>query len=172
MIVVFLLVYYMVISAQAFRLSITSMNSKDLLEKISTEISIKTGTSFRAMNEGYSTGSGGSGASTRVIMDEKSKLEYFIKVSGLSGFEMLRCEYEGIKEIYETKTIRVPKPICYGTADYNSFVVFEKLSLGGHADPSIAGVKLAEMHKKLSPNHKFGWDFNNTIGEILVLQYL
>jgi len=33
--------------------------------------------------------------------------------------------------MYDTQTIRVPKPICVGEADSRAFVVFEYLSIGG-----------------------------------------
>eukprot|EP01035_Chromulina_nebulosa_P021472 gene21472-27811_t len=44
---------------------------------------------------------------------------------------MLKAEYTGILDIYNTNTVRAPKPICYGTTDYNSYLVFERLQFGG-----------------------------------------
>jgi fructosamine-3-kinase len=35
------------------------------------------------------------------------------------------------QEMFESKTIRVPKPIVVGTSDNNAFVVFEYLPMGG-----------------------------------------
>ena len=139
------------------------MTSPTLISAINKEIKKSTGLAFNGV---YSNGvgSGGSGASAFVIEDQDAKISYFVKQSDLSGFEMLRCEYEGIREIAETQTIKVPKPICYGTSEYNSFVIFEKLSLGGYGDPKLGGKKLAEMHSYTSKNNKFGWDFTNTIG--------
>jgi fructosamine-3-kinase len=69
--------------------------------------------------------------------------------------------------MYETNTIRVPQPICYGASGANSFVVFEKLSIGGYGGRSAAeemGRQLARMHRKTSSNKMFGWDIHNTIG--------
>ena len=47
------------------------------------------------------------------------------------------------QEMYETHTIRVPKPIAVGTSDHNAFVVFEYLSMGG----SRSGDAAAKMGK-------------------------
>jgi fructosamine-3-kinase len=77
---------------------------------------------------------------------------------------MLNAEYEGIKEIYDTQTIRVPKPICCGTYDYSSYAVFERLNLGGSGDPKVKAEKLVAMHRCTSPNGLFGWKMNNTCG--------
>ena len=77
---------------------------------------------------------------------------------------MLNAEFEGIKEMYNTNSIRVPKPTCVGTGDYSSYVVFERLSIGGFGDPADAGRKLAKMHKNVEQKNLFGWKINNTIG--------
>ena len=136
------------------------------LSSINTAIKIATGIDYKGIHKN-NMGSGGSGASTFIIRDDKSNIEFFVKTSDLSGFNMLHMEYEGIKEIFQTNTIKVPKPICYGTSDYTSFVVFEKLSLGGIGDPKVAAIKLADMHRCVSKNNLYGWDFNNTIGATL-----
>lgn len=139
------------------------MASKEVITNISNEISRAIGAPFTG-SYGSGGSGGGSGASTFIIEDEKSKQQYFVKMANLGGFDMLRTEYEGIKVMHDTKSIKVPEPICYGSADYNSFAVFEKLNLGGRADPALAGRKLAEMHSHTSSNGKFGWDFTNTCG--------
>ena len=77
---------------------------------------------------------------------------------------MLRAEYFGVKEIYDTGTIRVPQPIAIGVSDYDAFVVFEKLNLGGMGKPERMAEKLAAMHRCISPSGKFGWKMDNTIG--------
>lgn len=45
--------------------------------------------------------------------------------------------------MYETHSIRVPKPIAVGTSDRTAFVVFEYLSMGG----SRSGDAAAKMGK-------------------------
>ena len=110
----------------------------------------------------------GSGATTAIIAD-KSKKEYFVKKGGLNDFNMLNAEFQGILDIYETKTIKVPQPIVVGTSDYESYAVFEKISIGGYGKAEEYALKLFQMHNCLSPNGKFGWRINNTIGDLLLL---
>ena len=85
-------------------------------------------------------------------------------MANLGGFDMLRTEYEGIKVMHDTKSIKVPEPICYGSADYNSFAVFEKLNLGGRADPALAGRKLAEMHADMPADMHAGMHADKPAG--------
>jgi fructosamine-3-kinase len=66
--------------------------------------------------------------------------------------------------MYNTNTIRVPKPIAVGTSNYNSFVIFEKLSIGGYGDPIVYAKKLAAIHKWTSSTNQYGYSINNTIG--------
>ncbi|KAJ1427697.1 Fructosamine/Ketosamine-3-kinase [Ochromonadaceae sp. CCMP2298] len=77
---------------------------------------------------------------------------------------MLHAEYQGIKEIYSTNTMRVPQPICVGTADHDAYAVFEKVSMGGYGDPKRFATQLAAMHACTSANNMFGWKINNTCG--------
>lgn len=47
------------------------------------------------------------------------------------------------------------------------FAIFEHLNMGGRASPERAelmGVQLAQMHRSLSPNGKYGFHVDNTIG--------
>ena len=106
----------------------------------------------------------GSGASVGIIKDVNNGKEYFCKISGLNSLDMLRAEFFGVKEMYDTNTIRVPRPICYGEESYTTFAVFEKLSIGGYGSYEQMATKLASMHRSLSPNDMYGWKMNNTIG--------
>jgi fructosamine-3-kinase len=72
----------------------------------------------------------------------------------------------GLEEMWETHSIRVPKPICWGTADNSAYIAMEWLDLGrsgGNNAWEEMGRKLAAMHKATS-NKGFGWQRNNTIG--------
>lgn len=97
------------------------------------------------------------------IIDDSGK-EFFIKRGSMSDYAMLNAEYQGIKEIFETKTIRVPQPICVGSCDGDAYVVFEKLSMGGYGKPEKMAQDLAAMHSCTSPNGMYGWRIDNTIG--------
>jgi fructosamine-3-kinase len=90
---------------------------------------------------------------------------YFVKLNQASQGEMFAAEMLGLQQMYETKTIRVPKPICWGTTNNSSYIVLEYLEMNGGGNKSWQqmGRNLAAMHKTIS-NQGFGWDMNNTIG--------
>jgi fructosamine-3-kinase len=90
---------------------------------------------------------------------------YFVKLNQASQVAMFEAEALGVKQMYDTNTIRVPKPICYGTTGSCCYIVLEWLDMGRGDSKSSEemGRKLAQMHKK-SLSQKFGWDMNNTIG--------
>ncbi|MGB6299479.1 MAG: fructosamine kinase family protein [Rivularia sp. (in: cyanobacteria)] len=103
------------------------------------------------INQGYSVSDGNT--------------TYFVKLNQASQVAMFEAEAVGVKQMYDTNTIRVPKPICYGVAGNSCYIVLEWLDMGrGDSKASEEmGRKLAQMHKQ-SLSDKFGWDMNNTIG--------
>src|SRR4028119_914378 len=56
---------------------------------------------------------------------------YFVKPNQASQVQMFEAEALGLKQMLETKTIRVPKPIGFGTATDFAYIVLEWLELGG-----------------------------------------
>ena len=91
---------------------------------------------------------------------------YFVKINQASLVEMFRAEALGLKQMQETQTIRVPKPLCYGTEGNNCYIVLEWLDLSDRGnDKSWAqmGRNLASLHR-YQGKKEFGWDINNTIG--------
>lgn len=90
---------------------------------------------------------------------------YFVKLNQASQVSMFEAEALGVRQMYETSTIRVPQPICYGVAGNNCYIVLEWLEMGHGNSKSFEemGRKLAQMHKK-SLSKSFGWEMNNTIG--------
>ena len=142
-----------------------SQIKNDLFSVMSKDITLYINRPFNGIPEsagGY--GAGGGGASVGVIIDPNTKESYFYKSSGLYGFDMLRAEFIGVKTMYDTHTIRVPQPIAYGTSDYNAYVIFEKLSLGGRGSDKVYGEQIAAMHRCTSPTGQYGFHINNTIG--------
>lgn len=111
---------------------------------------------------------GGGGASVSAAIDKESGDKYFIKTAPVArgGGKMLRAEYLGIKEMADTKTIRVPQPIAYGEGGplNSAFVVFEYLELSGGGSGYELGVQLAKMHRCYSESGDFGFHIDNTIG--------
>lgn len=91
---------------------------------------------------------------------------YFIKFNDAARVAMFEVEAKGLKEMAQTGTIRVPKPICWGTTEDKSYIVLEWLSFGygTHASWEAMGQNLAAMHRVT--RDAFGWDQTNTIGFI------
>jgi fructosamine-3-kinase len=130
--------------------------------KIAEHISQITGNQFEikqrrsigggCINQGYAVSDGDS--------------TYFVKLNQASGIEMFAAEALGLEEMWQTHTIRVPKPICWGTVDNSAYIAMEWLELGSSGGNSAweeMGRQLAAMHKSTS-NKGFGWQRNNTIG--------
>lgn len=91
--------------------------------------------------------------------------EYFVKLNQANQVEMFAAEAVGLEQMYATKTITVPEPICWGTAANSSYIVLQWLDLGGGNSQSWTemGRQLAAMHREGIAEH-FGWSRNNTIG--------
>jgi fructosamine-3-kinase len=91
---------------------------------------------------------------------------YFVKLNSASQVGMFEAEALGLQQMLATATIRVPKPICWGTADKSAYIVLEWLELGRGDSKSWEemGRQLAAMHSRSSSSQGFGWEQNNTIG--------
>jgi protein-ribulosamine 3-kinase len=89
---------------------------------------------------------------------------YFVKLNQASLMEMFEAESDGLQEMARTKTIRVPRPLCYGLTEGQSYLVMEYIEMGhaGQQSHIQAGRKLAEMHR--TSWKQFGWHRDNTIG--------
>lgn len=130
--------------------------------KIAEQISQVTGEKFEVkqrrsvgggcINQGYAVSNG--------------NLTYFVKLNQACLVDMFEAEALGLQQMWDTHTIRVPKPICCGTVDGFAYIVLEWLDLGrsgGTGAWEEMGRHLAAMHKATS-SKGFGWDLNNTIG--------
>ncbi len=97
---------------------------------------------------------------------------YFVKLNRASEVAMFEAEALGVQQMWETQTIRVPQPICWGTAGNSAYIVLEWIDLGGKSSSDALkemGRKLAHLHqwtptKDYPGYHQFGWEINNTIG--------
>lgn len=92
---------------------------------------------------------------------------YFVKLNQASLVDMFEAEALGLQQMWETQTIRVPQPICWGISAESSYIVLEWLKLDrGDANSGVEmGRQLAAMHRWQPSQAKgFGWDRNNTIG--------
>ena len=91
--------------------------------------------------------------------------EYFVKLNQASQVEMFVAEALGLKQMYATNAITVPKPVCWGTVNNSSYIVLQWLNLAGGSNDSWMkmGCQLATMHRK-GTSDRFGFEVNNTIG--------
>ncbi|YAI82613.1 MAG: fructosamine kinase family protein [cyanobacterium endosymbiont of Rhopalodia sterrenbergii] len=94
-------------------------------------------------------------------------ITYFVKINQAYHVNMFAAEALGLKQISDTKTIRVPKPICWGMAEKTSYIVLEwiEFSRGTNQSWEEMGRKLGTMHHHQGAK-QFGWEQNNTIGSI------
>jgi protein-ribulosamine 3-kinase len=95
---------------------------------------------------------------------EGGKQAFFVKLNRSKRLDMFEAEFEALREIGATATVRVPEPLVCGVRDDASFLVLELLTLKSpsvHSD-RILGEQLAAMHGR--PQLKFGWTRDNTIG--------
>jgi fructosamine-3-kinase len=102
------------------------------------------------INQGYSVSNG--------------QYTYFVKINQALYTTMFSAEALGLQQIYDTHTIRVPKPLCFGSAGNQAYIVMEWLEIGSGNNLSWQemGRHLAAMHKV--KQNRFGWNMNNTIG--------
>ncbi|MGB3693372.1 MAG: fructosamine kinase family protein [Spirulinaceae cyanobacterium] len=130
--------------------------------KIAEHISQVTGEAFTISNQ--RSVSGGCINQGYAIKDDNRT--YFVKLNQASQVEMFAAEALGLKQMYATKTIRIPQPICWGSAGSSAYIVMEWLDLGrggGNEAWQAMGKQLAQMHR-IGKADKFGWERHNTIG--------
>ncbi len=127
----------------------------DLWGKIASAISDATGSPFSPSSN--KSVEGGCIAVSRVL--EGSGQRYFVKTGPLP----FDTEREGLEAIGNTGSIRVPEPVCLGSAGRAFFLVLEYVEMGC-AGKNFArlGRELAKMHRSTGPS--FGWHCDNLIG--------
>jgi len=131
-------------------------------DAIAQHIRQTTGTPFTIADR-RSVGGGCINQAYRLVGAEGS---YFLKLNQASQMAMFEAEALGLRDMVNSNTIRVPRPVCWGTAEGSAYIVLEWLDLGRGSDESWRrmGEQLAAMHRTTSPQG-FGWQRTNTIGE-------
>ncbi|VFQ84018.1 unnamed protein product [Cuscuta campestris] len=91
---------------------------------------------------------------------------FFVKTNRSMGPSMFEGEAAGLTAMFETSSVRVPKPYKVGSLPTGgSYIIMEFIEFGAHKrDQSAIGRKLAEMHKSAKSNMGFGFHVDNTIG--------
>ena len=135
----------------------------DLWNEIAIAISQAIATDFKC--DRRQSRSGGCINQAFTIADQNH--QFFVKLNDATCIEMFTAEAIALKQIADTKTMRVPQPICYGLAGERAFLVLENLDLESRGDWEAMGRNLAAMHRvssDISGDRGFGWQQNNVIG--------
>ena len=122
-------------------------------------ISAASGEAFRLENV---TGVGGGCINTTEVLEGGGR-RFFVKRNDATRFDMFEAESEGLIEIANSMSVRVPRPVCSGTHAGQAYLVLEYLDIGHRAgNGELFGRQLAAMHR--ATHARFGWHRNNTIG--------
>jgi|GEM_PF-2058946 len=104
----------------------------------------------------------GGGCINRAYRLDSGSYAYFVKLNRPDRLAMFEAEAAALKAMADTDTIRVPHPLCTGTAGGESYIVMEYIAFGGAgaAGAGEAGRRLAAMHRVSRAD--FGWGSNST----------
>ena len=106
-------------------------------------------------------GKSGGSINTAVVLSSDEQ-QYFVKTNASGQKAMFEAEARGLLALASSKTLKVPRPVCFGENQSQSYIVMEYLEMSGRADPVALGQQLALMHRLCA--EQFGWQINNTIG--------
>ncbi|MEJ1297322.1 MAG: fructosamine kinase family protein [Candidatus Sedimenticola sp. (ex Thyasira tokunagai)] len=126
--------------------------------KIAVHISTVTGSDFKPQRP--STVGGGCINSSVLLSDGEQR--YFVKLNDLQMLNMFEAEQAGLAALAATDTLRIPQPICSGTAGGDAYLAMEYIPLSGGGDSEAAGRLLASLHQ--NTHEQFGWERDNIIG--------
>jgi len=131
-----------------------------LQDAIARAITQATGEIFRPERR---RGVSGGDINTAEVLEGGGR-RYFVKLNDAARLAMFEAESEGLAEITNSKSVRVPQPVCLGTHDSQAFLVLEYLDIGPSAGKTeeLLGRQLAAMHRSTTTG--FGWRRDNTIG--------
>ena len=106
----------------------------------------------------------GGGCINEAVTLSDGERAYFVKLNRADRLDMFEAEAEGLAEMAATGSIRVPRPVCSGTADGRAYLVLEQIELGRPRGDgqARAGRQLAALHS--NTRDQFGWRRDNTIG--------
>lgn len=89
---------------------------------------------------------------------------FFVKLNVPGKAEMFSAEAAGLKEIADTRTVRVPEPVCHDASPAASWIVLEYLEMMPADSKAMRalGIRLAHLHRVTGM--RYGWQRDNTIG--------
>jgi|GEM_PF-5397566 len=98
-----------------------------LWQNMSEQISQAVGRNY-VITERQSVGGGCINQTWRISDGEQ---DWFVKLNDQKHGDMFEAEAAGLAEMASSQTIRVPVPLCTGSADGHCFLVMEWLPMGG-----------------------------------------
>lgn len=107
----------------------------------------------------------GGDVNTAYVIADRNGAQYFVKLNTAARAAMFEAEAAGLREIAQANIIRVPQPICWGTAEGSAYLALEYIKLAGNNSPQNQvrlGHQLAQLHRVTAP--RYGWRINNTLG--------
>lgn len=97
------------------------------------------------------------------VTDQKGCF-WFVKTNEADLQNMFSAEADGLNDIQQSMSVRVPKVFASGATLAFSYLVLEYISLQSSVNQTLLGKQLAKMHQCTSNNEQFGWKSDNTIG--------
>ena len=133
-------------------------------QTISTHISETLGKDFQIQQQS-SIGGGSINSAWKVTGTDNQA--FFVKLNSASLEFMFQVEYDSLNELLQvmetdTSIMQIPKPVCYGISNTQSYLVLEYIPMTSHGDGRLMGQALAQMHR--ISTEQFGWYQNNIIG--------
>jgi protein-ribulosamine 3-kinase len=104
----------------------------------------------------------GGGSINQTYHVDSGQGPFFVKLNSADGLDMFTAEAEGLEELRQAETLRIPRPLSWGVAGNRAFLVLEHLELGGTGSSALLGEGLATQHRVTAD--QFGWYRDNTIG--------
>ncbi len=104
----------------------------------------------------------GGGSINQAYRVDSNQGPFFVKLNSADGLEMFNAEAEGLEELRQAESLRIPRPVSWGLAGRQAFLAMEYLDLGGSGSATALGEGLAAMHRVTAD--QFGWYRDNTIG--------
>ncbi len=133
----------------------------DLWNAVAQRLSVATGQSFAIRKRQALSG----GCINQAWKISDSERAFFVKIHAAAGLAMFEAEAAGLTELAASQTVRVPKPVSWGSAADLAWLALEYLPLGGTGAMATLGRQLAALHRQ--PQPYFGWRRDNTIGSTL-----
>jgi fructosamine-3-kinase len=127
---------------------------------VSHHIGAATGVPFQARNP---RGLGGGCINAAFLLEDDVR-RFFVKTNAPGHAGMFEAEARGLDELARAAAIRVPRPVCCGSAGGHAYLVLEYIEMGSGKGKTAQrlGEQLAALHRTTAP--RFGWDIDNTIG--------